>query len=267
MENGSMAVRLPTSTVSISIDSETDSHLSNRNPAVGSVLAELLDRCGGYEIAATWAFHNPAEELLAARIAAAAVAHEIAVFDDSASAHSQFSRSFLINGLGRRIRAAAAAGFTISTLAVFENWQPRNVDLLTKFGVTMVRGRRPLRRDGHGALRMSRGIQGICYGLWHVPSSSAVSGGKWLANRLQLRQVCRAIDRAIDRDEHCHLRIDAAALAEGDISDTLRTIDRWLRQLAQWRDSGRIGVVTLRDTVGKISPRRPAAAHSILRAA
>ena len=150
MENGSMAVRLHASCVSISIDSESDSHGSHRGETVTSVLTELLDRLNHHEIAATWAFHDPAEALLAERIVAHPLGHEIAILGDAAPAQSQFSRAYLLNGLGRRMQTATAAGFSISTLAVFDDWQPRNTDLLVKLGFSMVRGQRPLRRESQG---------------------------------------------------------------------------------------------------------------------
>jgi hypothetical protein len=267
MENGSMAVRLHASSVSISIDSESDSHGSHRGETVASVLTELLDRLNHHEIAATWAFHDPAQTLLAERIVAHPLGHEIAILGDAAPAQSQFSRAYLLNGLGRRLQTATAAGFSISTLAVFDDWQPRNTDLLVKLGFSMVRGQRPLRRESQGALRSRRGIQSISYGLSFAPAAAMIVGGKWLANRLQLRQLRRMVDRALERGDHCHLCIDAAALAEGDISDTLRMVDRWLRRLAELRDAEQLTIATLCNAGQKIRPKRQVAAHSILRAA
>ncbi len=262
-----MGNRFTASSASISVDSESNSHGSHGAESVNSVLIELLDRFNRREIPATWAFHDPAEALIATRIAAHSVKHEIAILDDAVAVHSQFSRAYLLNGVGRRIRAAAAAGISISTLAVFDDWQPANIDLLTKFGLAMIRGHRPLEREASCAVKYTRGIQGICYGLSYAPTSCLVDGGKWLANRMQLRQVLRTIDRAIDRGEHCHIRIDAATLAEGDAAESLRAVDRWLRHLAQLRDGGQVSISTLRETVQQARPKRAIAAHSILRAA
>ncbi|HEY2880790.1 MAG TPA: hypothetical protein VGJ15_00100, partial [Pirellulales bacterium] len=181
-----MAVGLHASSASISIDSESDTRRADRGDTVTSVLAELLNRFEQFEIAATWAFHDPARTALARQISHRPSAHEIAVLDDATTAHAEFSRSYLLNGLGRRIQSASAAGITISTLAVFDDWQPRNVDLLTKLGLTMVRGCEPLARNVHGTVRAKRGIQSICYGLSYAPTATVVHGGKWFANRLQV---------------------------------------------------------------------------------
>ena len=56
-------------------------------------------------------------------------------------------------------------------------------------------------------------------------------------------------------------------MAEGDIADTLRMVDRWLRRLAELRDAEQLTIATLCNAVQKIRPQRPVAAHSILRAA
>src|SRR4029077_16301285 len=126
------------------------------------------------------------------RIAAHPLKHEIAILDDAVAVHAQFSRAYLLTGIGGEISAAAASGISISTLAVFDDWQPANVDLLTKFGFAMVRGHRPLARSAHSTVKCTRGIQGICYGLSYAPTATVVEGGKWLANRFQLRQVIRS---------------------------------------------------------------------------
>ena len=196
MENGSMAGRLHASSVSISIDSESDSHGSHRGETVTSVLTELLDRFNDYEISATWAFHDPAETLLAERIVAHPLGHEIAILGDAAPAQSQFSRAYLLNGLGRRMQTATAAGFSISTLAVFDDWQPRNTDLLVKLGFSMVRGQRPLRRESQGALPLRSRNSKHFVRTFVAPAAAVIVGGKWLANRLQLRQLRRVVDRA-----------------------------------------------------------------------
>ena len=87
-----MGIPLHASSVSISIDTESESRGANRAESLNSVLIELLDRFNRREIPATWAFHDPAEALLVAHIVDLRLAHEIAIMDDRIAAPSQFSR-------------------------------------------------------------------------------------------------------------------------------------------------------------------------------
>jgi hypothetical protein len=93
------------------------------------------------------------------------------------------------------------------------------------------------------------------------------SSGGWLGNRLQLARLTRAVNRTAARGGLCHLRIDAASLASGDVPRSLRTVERFLRHLVRSCQQHRITVETLRGTAQRLLPKRSTAAQSILRAA
>ena len=101
-----------------------------------------------------------------------------------------------------------------------------------------------------------------------MPLAVDLRGGGWMANHSQLRLARRAVGLAMRDAGFCHLRVDAVALAKGDVACSLRTVDRLLRDLAQIRDAGQIVIETLQGTAARLAPKRVLpAARSILRAA
>ncbi|HEY2880812.1 MAG TPA: hypothetical protein VGJ15_00210 [Pirellulales bacterium] len=226
------------------------------------VIAELLDRLQQLRIAASWALTDFAVAPMMQRNAECAMGHEVALLSDAALAKADLSRTDIMQCVVRPLQLAADGGINISTLAVGYAWQPRHIDLLTKYGLTMIRTPHVF------SSRTTTGVRAICYGLWHVPVSASMKGGGWMANLSQWRIARRAVDRAIQDGGWCHLRIDLASLATGDAICGMRTIDRLLRHLVQLRSTGHIALETLRDTAARLTPRRSvAAAHSILHAA
>jgi hypothetical protein len=199
---------------------------------------------------------------LVQKIAGSTLRHEVALLADASLAKSDLSRTELVHAVVQPLQSAAEAGINISTLAVEHAWHPRHIDLLTKHGLTMIRTPHVF------SSRTTTGIRAVCYGLWHVPVSATLKGGGWMANLAQLRFARRTIERAILHGGWCHLRVDAASLAAGDVICGLRTFDRLLRHVVQLRSAGHITLETLRDTAARLAPKRSGAtAHSILRAA
>jgi hypothetical protein len=246
-----------------------------------SVLVALLERIHQHATPVTWAFSDPAGTSLARRrIAGEMPQQEIALLIDQTSRFEngsldliELSRSELVRGVARRLQLAAAAGISITSLAVRGAWNPQHFDLLTKHGITMIRSRGAELNPAHSKARhgISRldgaGARAVCYGLWQVPVSIVVHGGGWMSNTLQSLRLVRIINRTAARGGLCHVQIDAAALAAGDVSQGLHTVDRLLRCLDHWRTAGRIRVETLRATAQRLLPKRSESAHSILRAA
>jgi len=240
-------------TVSISID------IGPACDEAQSVCLELLDRFNKRAIAATWALENPGNAGLTRQITHGRPGHEIAILAATDDWIDPQSRGEIAQRIVRPIRRAAEHGLVISSIAVLGRWRPRHVDLLTKHGMTVLRG-----GQHHTAGR----IEPICYGMWHVPVAVHLRGGGWFANHAQLRLARTTVALAMRDCGCCHMRIDAASLAKGDAAGALRTVDRLLRDLAQVRDAGQIVIETLRDTAARLAPRRTVpAARSILRAA
>jgi nitrous oxide reductase accessory protein NosL len=243
--------------VSISIDVDLASPADYDQTQ--SVSVELQDRFNKRGVAASWALANPIHGALSRQINLGRPDHEVALLA-AEQPHSPESRAQIVERVVRPLKQAAAAGIFISSLAVVGRWRPQHVDLLAKHGITVIRG-----SSRHGSAGR---IEPVCYAMWHVPVAVDMRGGGWMANHAQLRLSRRAVGLAMRDGSFCHLRIDAAALAKGDVACSLRTVDRLLRDLVQIRDAGQIAIETLRDTAARLAPKRVLpAARSILRAA
>jgi hypothetical protein len=227
-----------------------------------AMMSELIGRCNQHQISATWAVRDVAGSALLARLASSLVSHEMALLADPSVTGEEISRSDLLNYVARPLQLAAAKNISISTLAIAAAWQPRHIDLLTKYGITLIRT--PHVFSSH----TTTGVRAICYGLWQVPVAATLYGGGWMANLSQWRFARRVVERSILRGGWCHVRIDTKGLATGDVVCGLRTVDRLLRHLQQLQSAGHIAVETLRDTAARLTPKRSVAgAQSILRAA
>src|SRR4051795_6045944 len=131
--------------VSISVDvGQTGTPGAGGAKTGESLLLAVLARFENSESPATWAFVDPIGAPAVARIASSAQRHEIAILADGARAvDSQHPRSEFMRHVIRPLQLAAKAARPISTLALRQPWQPRHVDLLIKYGITMVRSARP----------------------------------------------------------------------------------------------------------------------------
>jgi len=252
--------------VSISIDvdagsSTADIAASNQTDAIHSVIGELTAHANQSRIPATWAF-SPATTPAIRQIANSPVGHEMALLADVALAKPELSRSDIMQAVVRPLQSAAEEGMTISTLAVPFAWQPRHFDLMTKYGLTVIRT--PHVFSSH----TTTGIRAICHGLWQVPVSAILQNSGWMASIGQWRCMRRAIDQAVQHGLWCHLRIDAASIARGDAGAGLRAVARLFQHLHQLRSTGQISTETLRNAATRLAPKRNAlSAQSILRAA
>ncbi len=196
------------------------------------------------------------------RIADSPIGHELALLSEAKLAKAELSRGDIMQSVVHPLQVAGELGHDVTTLAVSQAWQPRHFDLLTKYGVTVIRTPHVF------SSQTTTGIRAVCHGLWQVPVSVSLQSSGWIANLGQWRNVRRAIDYAVCHGGWCHLRIDAASIARGDAGNGLRTVARLLQHLYQLRSVGQISVETLRDAAVRLSPKRSAApAGSILRAA
>jgi len=251
--------------VSISIDADVVSaEMDKGAPSAGAVRAvasEIMSRIEQARMPATWAYYDPASSA-ARKIVESAAGHELALLSKSALANAEYSRSDIMQTIVRPLQLATEAGLSISTLTVPFAWQPRHIDLLTKYGLTVIRTPHVFSSE------TTTGIRAVCHGLWQVPVSAVVQNSHWMANLGQWRHVRRAIDQAVLVGGWCHLRIDAASIARGDSNAGLRCIGRMLQHLHALRNAGQISVETLRQAAVRLAPKRSVpAANSILRAA
>lgn len=260
------AASTPTrSFVSISIDADAVLTEMNKmaSPAESTraVVSEIMARIEQARMPATWAYCDPATPA-ARKIAESATGHELALLSKAALASAEYSRSDIMQTIVRPLQTATEAGLSISTLTVPFAWQPKHIDLLTKYGLTVIRTPHVFSSE------TTTGIRAVCHGLWQVPVSAVVQNSHWMANLGQWRHVRRAIDQAVLQGGWCHLRIDAASIARGDSNAGLRCVGRMLQHLHTLRSAGQISVETLREAAVRLAPKRSLpAANSILRAA
>ena len=252
--------------VSISIDAggaaDGSGHTSPQLDSKGSIIADLVAQTNQFRMAASWAVSASTLTPAMQKLVDGPVGHELALLSDATLAKAEFSRSDIMQTVVRPLQLAADAGIEISTLAVPHGWQPKHVDLLTKYGVTMIRTPHVF------SSQTTTGLRAVCHGLWQVPVSASLQNGRWMANLGQWRYMRRAIDGAVQQGGWCHLRIDAGSIARGDVANGLRTVGRMLQYLHQLRSSGHIAVETLRDAAVRLAPKRNVtSAHSILHAA
>jgi hypothetical protein len=252
--------------VSISIDADSppdsSNHASWQGNPVRSIIAELVAQSNQMRMPATWAFSASTITPSMQQLVDGPLGHELALLSDPKLAKAEFSRSDIMQTVVRPMQSAADAGIAISTLAVPHAWQPRHVDLLTKYGLTVIRTPYVF------SSQTTTGIRAVCHGLWQVPVSAGLQNGRWMANLGQWRYMRRAVDCAVQQGGWCHLRIDAASIAHGDVASGLRSVGRLLHHLHQLRSGGHIVVETLCGAAVRLAPRRNVtSAHSILHAA
>jgi hypothetical protein len=251
--------------VSISIDADVvSSEMDKTAPsaeAVRSVVAEIMTRIDQAHMPATWAYCDPAKPA-AQKIAESTSGHELALLAKAALANAEYSRSDVMQAIVRPLQSAMEQGLSISTLTVPFAWQPKHIDLLTKYGLKVIRTPHVF------SSQTTTGVRAVCHGLWQVPVAAVVQNSHWMANLGQWRNVRRAIDQAVLQGGWCHLCIEATSIARGDSNAGLRCVGRMLQHLHTLRNASQIAVETLREAAVRLAPKRTVpAANSILRAA
>jgi hypothetical protein len=230
--------------VSISIDTESEStNTATSADSVESVAVELFDRFQRQRVSATWIIGDPKRHPLSDRIIRSG-SHEVA--------HGA--------GTVNQLLECQRAGIEISTVAENPSWQQRDVELLAKHGVTVI--------CRAAMARFAPSIQPIRYGQWAVSVSAVLPSGGWAPYFAQLQRLRAAVSHSLRQPGICHLRIDAASIARGDVASGLRAVERLLEHLRSLEQSRTISVVTLCETAVRLQPKRSLpAARSILRAA
>lgn len=239
---------MPTASASgiVSISIDTDATLKNSAAsveAVDSVVIELFDRFQQQRTAATWIIGDPTRHVLADRIVRGG-GHEIAYSGGT---------------IGQLVECQRA-GIEISTVAENPAWQPRDVELLAKHKITVI--------CRAAMARPSDSIQPIRYGVWAISVSAMLPSGGWAPYFAQLQRLRTTVGQSVRHPGICHLRVNAAAIARGDVASGLRAVERLLTYLETLEQSRSISVVPLRETAIRLQPKRLLpAARSILRAA
>jgi hypothetical protein len=183
-------------------------------------------------------------------------AGEIAWLADASWCGANVGRGAFATALANRLRAAAAADLSVSTLALRGvNCLP-NMDVASRYGYFVLRGNPSHTRRG-AAPAASR------FGFWQLPVTVALSAsrGTWWSS--QVRAASAAIDRAIATGGVCHLHADVLR------PETAATLDRLAQHVQVRRAENALRVESLTQFAARISQPRFAAqpARSILKVA
>lgn len=250
-----MPVTRPHGVVSISIDTSVPPASAGASTdSVNSVVVELFDRFQKQRLPATWFISDPKRHSLTDHIVRTGN-HEVALVGGETAVS--------------RMLECQRVGIAISSISENPAWNARDIDLLAKHGVSVVRGTGPGRGSANLSVRGgTRAIHSVRYGLWHIPVAATLQGGGWTPYFAQLQRLRRPLEQVARQGGICHLRIDAPSMSRGDVPSGLRAVERLLAVLNQLRANRSIIIESLHDTALSLQPKRTlAAARSILRAA
>jgi hypothetical protein len=247
----------------ISIDVGSSRHAAVRRAARPETFVPRLVRLfDDFQIAATWAIAEPADDEATAHVLTAEVRHEIAILGDAGWIGESAGRPAFACNLARRIVTAQAAGISIRVLACGGACVPRTeYDLLVKHNIHLVRQPRPAAGNPFAALQPLP----LRHGVWEAPATVEIprANAWWGAGAGAAKN---SFARAAATHGVAHVTIDLAALAACDAR--LHTAQSILRRLAEAASRAVLDVMTLGALGEKMSrPKAAASARSILRAA
>jgi hypothetical protein len=250
-------------TLLLSVDLEPDlEHQGDRADQLDQVRRRLLELFGSHAIPATWAVADPVLSVATESILAAAAGHEIAVLGDRAWLGPGCGRLRLSRELTRSFDGARKAGIPVSTLALHNLDQVRDLDLLLDHGVTALRGAAPK----EPTTEVSHCAAPIRFGIWQTPAGRSIPAHSawWLPRGWS---ICRELKLTIAKTSVIHLQINAAELAEAGERELL-ALARILRFAAARREAGQLHIATIQQVAASLLAERSAApSRSILRPA
>lgn len=260
-----MSVAMARGCVCVSIDlGRAGGTSAGARGATEKLVGRLLDRLEELALPATWVLADPTGSPAAALIMDRSDRHELSMLVDGWQFFdAQRPRFEFMRWVIRPLQTAAKIGRRITTLSSPQPWHPGHIDLLTKYGVTMICSPALL-----GSPIQPADLQAVCYGLGHVEISATISGGGWMASRSESAAAVRAVQEAAVPGGFCHLRLDLPSIAASDASAALNTIDRALGLIERLSDARHVEVSSIRDLPRRLQRRRiQLPARSILRAA
>lgn len=251
-------------TLVLSIDLELDLEHQDMHTErqLDDVRTRLVELTRQHNIAATWAVADPTHSVATESILAAGPNHEIAVLGDQAWLGPGCGRLRLSRELARRFVAARKTGIPVTTLALRNVEQVRDLDLLIDHGVTAIR------RPAVDTLSLIRKLHEapIRFGVWQSPAALHIPPRPvWWAPTLLL--IRHEIRRAIRQGTLVHLEIDAQRLITlGEPS--LQLVAGTLSNIAAKRDAGLLQIQTInRLAAESLADRAAVPSRSILRPA
>jgi hypothetical protein len=254
----------PVGTLLLSVDLEPDPAQPDGGliDRLDQLRRRLIELTGSLAVPVAWAVADPVLSVATESILNAKAGHEIAVLGDRAWLGPGCGRVRLQRELARRFDGSRKAGISVTTLALRNLDQVRELDLLLDHGITALRGPAvPSLGDAH---RLSS--PPIRYGIWQAPPGWKIpSHSSWWMPAAW--SICREVKRATLRESILHLHLDAAQLATSTEHD-LQTVFRVLRFAAARREAGQLAITTISQVAANLlAERSTAPSRSILRPA
>ena len=255
------ASRVGTLLLSVDLEPDIEQHGGPEPELLDHLRRRLIDLLGNHAAPATWAVADPVRSVATESLLAANSDHEIAVLGDRAWLGPGCGRMRLERELARRFDGARKAGIPVTTLALRNLDQVRELDLLLEHGITALRG-----PATDSPLPVDRPAPPIPLGIWQAPPGHKVPGRRswWLPAAWS---ICRQIKRSTLKQSVIHLHIDAPRLAaSGDLE--LQLLRRVLRYAAARRQAGHLSIRTFSQIAAEALAERAASpSRSILRPA
>ena len=233
---------------SIDLTPPTEEHYQTELDRVFQLLRKV-------KIPATITTPEPVCSKLVERLHAEPLRHEIALLADGSWAGPQAGRTQFSRELARRVSVAKSQGATIRTIAVADAELNKDLDLLVKHRISVVRS--PANAGFHA--------QSLRFGVWQAPISfRSPLKGRWRFSGTEWA-VTRALSRANQTSCLVHVVVDVATLGD---PDEFASLGRILATAQRRRQKGTLATVTMQGLVARMAPQRRAiSAQSVLRVA
>lgn len=245
-----------------SIDTQQDNSSPMNTNAIRrwqAFLKQSLEIFGRYQVSATWAVEDPANNFATNLVLNDKLAHEIAVLGNPNWIGSEIPRTCFAKELASRFESARCLGIPLSTLALKDVELHQHFDLLSKYRISMIRG------GSKKHLKTNEMPQLLRFGLWHTqPAFCLDTPTHWPLASGGFSTARRTIDRAIRFDETVLLLVDLPALL-----DAKQNGQRHLNNILQYADRQRkqysIKILTLAELAKSLAPmRQSTSARSVL---
>ncbi len=238
-----------------------------------AALKDTLQIISGAGFSATWFAADPARSADVEHILSTSPIQEIGLSGERSWSTKSASRSVFHAELSRRVTCAAAAGYSLSTLALPEYDLLTHPDLAIKQGIEVARINLPkpsssllTRALGHvlQSQSPSAAVPRLArYGLWQVPTSLCFPepGASSLAGAT--RRAIRGIESA--QHGYFHLVVDLTS-PNLSSSGALKSLESVLEAAQKRRDAHRLTVCNINQMVEQVAQaHRSIPARSILR--
>lgn len=226
--------------------------------AIKRAATSLSGMLADTQFPATWFHADPAAAYQREFAPAAELGHDLGILADEGWSSAKTSRARLAAELTHRVLAAQSAEVEIAALAM-PGEVLEHADLVHRQGITAVACFSTIPGKG-----LPHRLHSPFYGLWQTPIETMLPHSGLRRLRMAARHWLTA---ASGSQPIMHAGIDLALLDQGGAA-AQRSLRRWLSAVVRLRENRRCQVISLREAIAGVTPRRQTApSRSILRAA